>query len=466
MKVSDITIKLSDSRPEAPLSFRHKIELAKLLDRIGTSVIETGPMHSGVQDSILIKSLCTAVKNSAIAVPVDFSDPESPAKTWEALKGAAHPRLQVEVPVSTVQMEYLAHRKSSAMLDTLGALVKGCRQLCPDVEFIAEDFTRSEEEFLFNAVKAAIEAGATTVTLGDAAGNLLPEAFAAKVAAVKAAIPEGIALGVKCTNDLFMAEACAVAAIRAGATEVKASAADRSCTSLKRLVLILDAKAEELGITCPVATTELQRTADQIKRICETRKPSSLASLDGTSGSREEISLSKGDDRKAVRKATQALGYDLSAEDIDNVYEAFLRISMKDENVEAKELDAIVASVAFQAPPIYKLDSYVINSGNTISATCHLRLVKDGKTLESICIGDGPVDAAFLAIEKLVDRQYELDDFQIQAVTEGREAMGEAVVRLRCDGRLFSGRGISTDIVGASIMAHLGAVNKIVNEER
>ena len=164
-------------------------------------------------------------------------------------------------------------------------------------------------------------------------------------------------------------------------------------------------------------------------------------------------------------KAVSRLGYDLSEEDGAKVYEAFLAIARKKEKVGAKELDAIVASAAMQVPPAYVLSSYVVTSGNTISATAHLKLHRQDKVLEGVSIGDGPIDAAFLAIEQITGKHYELDDFQIQAVTEGREAMGQTVVKLRDRGKVYSGRGISTDIVGASIQAYLSALNKIVYEE-
>ena len=163
--------------------------------------------------------------------------------------------------------------------------------------------------------------------------------------------------------------------------------------------------------------------------------------------------------------AVQRLGYDLSEEDGLKVFDAFRRIAEKKEKVSIKELDAIIASAAMQVPPTYKLETYVITSGNTISATAHMKLHKQDTVLEGVYIGDGPIDAAFSAIEKITGRHYELDDFQIQAVTEGREAMGQTVVKLRSEGKVYSGRGISTDIVGASIHAYLSALNKIVYEE-
>jgi len=164
-------------------------------------------------------------------------------------------------------------------------------------------------------------------------------------------------------------------------------------------------------------------------------------------------------------KAALRLGYDLSEEDGKKVFEAFQTIASKKEKVTDKELDAIVASAAMQVPATYILDTYVITAGNTISATAHLKLTKAGNPMEGVSIGDGPIDAAFLAIESITGQHYELDDFQIQAVTEGRGAMGQTVVKLRSNGKLYSGKGISTDIVGASIHAYISALNKIVYEE-
>ena len=133
--------------------------------------------------------------------------------------------------------------------------------------------------------------------------------------------------------------------------------------------------------------------------------------------------------------------------------------------VNARELEAIVATSAMQVPSTYRLVSYLTNSGNVISASAHICLEKDGEKYEGITVGDGPIDASFMAIEQIIGHHYELDDFQIQSVTEGHEAMGNALVRLRSGGKIYSGNGISTDIIGASIHAYLNALNKIIYEE-
>lgn len=466
IKVCDITMKLADMDGGASLSFRQKIELAKLLRRLGVPVIETGEIRNGKRDSLLVKSLATAVGDSVLTVPVDIFRQESIDETWVALREARHPRLQVSVPVSTVQMEYQCHRKPAAIAALVKTAIARCRALCDEVEFIAEDFGRGEREFVMGMIQTAVESGATTVTIYDTAGTLFGQEFYESTLSVRHAIPESVSLGVWCSNEMYMADACALAAVMAGADEVKTTPYGGATASVKRFVKILSVKADVCHASCDVNRTELRRVVGQIKTLCEADRKSTFASMDGTCGYDGDLQLSANDDKDAVVKVTQGLGYDLSDDDAQRVYDAFLLLAQKSKTVGAKEIDAIVASVAFQAPARYHLESYLINSGNVISATCHMRLRKDGELLEGVCLGDGPVDAAFQAIEGLVGTKYELDDFQIQSVTGGRGAMGGATVRLRHEGKVISGIGTSTDIVEASILAYLNALNKIVYEEQ
>lgn len=464
--VSDITMKLSDSVFGNILSFRQKIEMAKQLDRLGVDIIETSAILNGKQDTLLVKSLASAITRSTLAIPVDITDFDSIDCTWDALKEAKHPRLQVVVPVSTVQMEYVCHKKPAAIIETVGQMVARCAALCSEVEFVAQDFSRGDSEFLMQVIDTAIEAGATIITVHDNAGTLFTDEMSQSTVWLRNHLPDNIRLGIICNNEMSMADACAIAAVMAGADEVKTVPHGNAITSLKRFIKVLNIKAEMCNAYCDVNMTELQRITDQIKAICMSGMKNNGPSVFNTNlPDRSALILNRHDDKAAVMGVVNKLGYDLEPDDMDKVYEAFLQLANENTNVDAKELDAIVASVAFQAPPTYKLNNYIINSSNVITATCHLRLEKDNTIQECVCLGDGPVDAAFQAIEQLVGRRYPLDDFQIQSVTEGREAMGRAVVRLCHEGKVFPGCGISRDIVGASIMAYLSAVNKIVFEE-
>ena len=463
IRISDMTMKQPGE--EFSLSFKEKIELSKLLDRLGVSVIEIDGIDNARVDSLRIKSIASAVQSSIVVAPVQLCE-ENVQLVWKALSVAKHPRMQVCAAVSSVQMEYLYHKKPDAMVAAVADTVHSCAALCPDVEFVADDATRSDPQFLAQIIGIAIENGATTVTICDTAGTMMPDEFAAFIKNLYAAVPalEKISLGVSCSNALAMADACSIAAVCNGATEIKAAAYPVMAASLSNISRIIASRGDCFDATTSVQVTQLSRIIGQITWMCQTVRGKNSPFDTGVQGE-SGVYLTTHDDLAAVLKAVEHLGYDLSEEDGCKVYEAFQAIAAKKEQVSEKELDAIVASAAMQVPPTYILDSYVITAGNTISATAHLRLNKNGDKLEGVCIGDGPIDAAFLTIESIIGHHYELDDFQIQAVTEGREAMGQTVVKLRSNGKLYSGRGISTDIVGASIQAYINALNKIVYEE-
>ena len=464
IRISDVTMKQTGS--DFSLSFKEKIELSKLLDKLGVDLIELEPIDQPKIDSLRIKSVAAAVKDSIIAVPVALNE-ESVQITWNALKEAKKARLQVCAPVSPVQMEYLFHKKPDAMLAAIKETILSCCQLCTDVEFVADDATRSDPTFLYEAVGAAIAAGAKTVTVCDTAGAMLPNEFTAFIRELYANVPElkDVTLGVSCANDLSMADSCAIAAVRYGAGEIKAAAYRVNVASLPNVTKVLSAKGEFYNATCTVRTTSMNRTCDQIRWMCQTGRSKTSPFDNGVQDEDDSIFLTNHDDLTAVMKVVSRLGYELSEEDGGKVYEAFRAIAEKKEKVSVRELDAIVASSAMQVPPTYKLDSFVVTSGNVVSATAHLKLVKGERVLEGVSLGDGPIDAAFLAIEQITGHHYELDDFQIQSVTEGREAMGQTIVKLRSAGKVYSGQGISTDIVGSGIRAYINALNKIVYEE-
>ena len=461
IRISDVTLKKAEG-----LSFKEKIELAKLLDKVGVSVIELEAIQNQKIDSLQIKSIAAVVSGSILAVPVQLSK-ESVELTHAALQQAKKPRLQVCAPTSSVQMEYLFHKKPEAMLEAIRETVAACRACCADVEFVADDATRSDAAFLAQAIETAIAAGAATVTVCDTAGTMLPSEFAAFVDGLYAAVPAlaNVTLGVSCSNGLAMADSCVIAAIKQGAGEVKAAAYSADSAALENVARVLHMRCDSIGANCSVNATQLNRTVNQITRMCQTGRSKNSPFDSGVRDEESGIYLTAHDDITGVMKAVERLGYDLSEEDGMKVFEAFQSIAAKKEKVSDKELDAIVASAAMQVPATYVLDTYVITAGNTISATAHLKLNKSGNPMEGVSIGDGPIDAAFLAIESITGQHYELDDFQIQAVTEGRGAMGQTVVKLRSNGKLYSGKGISTDIVGASIYAYISALNKIVYEE-
>ncbi|MBQ6395071.1 MAG: hypothetical protein IJH87_01815 [Atopobiaceae bacterium] len=465
IRICDMTMKLAAGSKSPLLTFKEKLELAKLLDNLGVSAIEIEGIEKPKADSLRIKSIASLVRNCVLAVPValDGSDVDD---VWKALAEAAHPRLQVQAATSPARMEYAHHMKAASMQETIASAIAACAACTPDVEFVVDDATRTDAPFLRAVIAAAIDAGATTITVCDDAGTMLPDEFSAFIRGLRSDIPglDGVALGISCSDRLFMAESNAIGAIVEGADEIKASSYPLEVISLPKISRILAEKGEACGVECPVNTTALKRTVAQIERICD--QGLVKTGNDGQSGeATESFFLSVHDSQEAVAECVAKLGYDLSDDDLELVYEAFLRIASKKESLDERELDAIVASAALQVPPTYKLVRHVVNSGNFIKSTACIALEVNGETFERVAMGDGPIDAAFAAIEQIVGRHFELDDWQMQAVTEGQEAMGEAIIKLIADGRSYSGRGISTDITSASIRAYINALNKYVYEE-
>ncbi len=465
--ISDVTLRQGTTRNSTALSFKEKIEIAKQLDKLNLNVIETAPISetSAKTDILFLHTIAPIIKNSIISCPVSCVE-GSVTKTYEAIKGARYPRLSVSLPLSPVQMEFICKMKPPLVLDTIKEIVGQASSVCSDVEYIAEDATRSEKPFLYSAVKTAIEAGATTITICDRAGVMLPHEFSNFIKEIYENVPtlKDINLAVSCTNEMFMSTACSVAAIEAGAGEVKTVISGSSQPTLRSVAQVLKIKGDSMGVYSTVNKTELEQTIRKMKSILSDKRYEYSTADNNSQSDKNSLELTSADSIEKVKRAIIDIGYDLSDDDTAKVYELFCNVAEK-KKVGTKELDAIVASAALQVTPTYKLISYVINSGNIINATSQVELEKSNAKILGLSVGDGPIDSAFLAIEQIIGTHYELDDFQIQSITRGREAVGEAIVKLRHNGKLYSGKGVSTDIIGASIRAFLAAVNKICYEE-
>ncbi len=459
INLADQTLRL---RGEA-LSFKEKLELARELERAGVDVIEAAAIQDEQADALLIRTLASLLRDAAVSVPAGLTEAEA-QRAWAALQKARKPRLLVSVPVSPVGMEYSCGMKAPKLLECVRQQVARCAALCADVEFCAQDATRAEEEFLLQVLKAAVEAGAKTVTVCDSACLFLPEELAAFVGALreKLQLPEGVCLSVEASDGMGMGAACAFSAAREGAGELK-TAVGAAMPELGTVAQVLRSRGDHLQLRSGLDMTGIQRCLQNIGALFVSEGRHRKSPAGNVNPEADSLSLTAEADMDAVSAAVRALGYELGAEDLARVLEAVHRIAQA-KPVTARELDAIVADSAQQVPATYRLVRYVVNSGNVISATAHVELEKDGSIFSGLSTGDGPIDAAFMAIEQLVGHHYELDDFQIQSVTEGREAMGRTLVKLRDRGMLYSGEGLSTDIIAAAIHAYLNALNKIVYE--
>ncbi len=458
ISTTDITLKKLSEAREVALLFREKTAIASCADALGLDAVELAPIKNLREDTIIYKTIAKNVANAVLTIPAGFSKEEA-ENAWECVKEAAKPRLQIELPVSTVQMEYTYHLKSDKMLAKIGELVAAAKALCEDVEFSALDATRADADFLIAAAVAAEENGAGMITICDDAGVSLPGDIAELTEKVKAAIH--VPLYVQVSDRIHMGTAAAVAAIESGADGIKCAMAGDDVLLTGEFADVIRTCGAQIGVEANLDNTKIHASIDDM-----------LASIhheayqaDAEVSEKKKLLLDSESTIAQVAQATRLLGYDLSDSDLGNVHKALMQVCEKKDTVGAKELEALVASTAMQAPSTYHLESYTTSSSNITASMSHVSLSCNGESMSGVSTGEGPIDSAFRAIEQCIGYHYELDDFQVQSVTEGKEALGSAVVRLRNNGKLYSGTGISTDIVAASIRAYINALNKIVFEE-
>lgn len=458
IKITDITLKKLSAEREISLLFREKTAIAACADALGVDAIELTPVKNLREDTIVYKTISQKVENATVAIPVGFTK-EEVENAWECIKDAKKPRLQIEVPVSTVQMEYTYHVKAEKMLEKIAELTKAAKSLCEDVEFAALDATRADEDFLIKAVMTAEENGATIVTVCDDAGASLPEAIGTMVEKVKNAVK--VPVYVQVSDRISMGVASAIASIAKNADGLKCAMAGKDILSTGKLSDALTACYSEIGAETNLNNTKIHAsTKDMLASINNQGYEAETVISE-----KKKILLDSDSTIAQVSQAAKVLGYDLSDSDCGNVYKALMQICEKKDAVGAKEFEALIASSAMQAPSTYHLESYTTTSSNVSSSMSQVTLKCGDEIMCGVANGDGPIDSAFRAIEQCIGHHYELDDFQVQSVTEGKEALGSAVVRLRNNGKLYSGNGISADIVAASIRAYINALNKIVFEE-
>ncbi len=457
IQISDITLKTLCKDRDVTLLFRDKTAIATCADSLGVDAIELPPVKNLREDTIIYKSIAQKV-NSVLAIPVGFTK-EDIGNAFECVKDAHAPRLQIELPVSTVQMEYTYHLKADKMLLKIAELCEEAKKLVSDVEFVALDATRADEDFLINAVKTAEKSGASLITFCDDAGTSLPEEIGAMVKKLKEEVK--VPVFAQVSNNISMAVSCAIWAIKSGVDGVKCAMAGKETLTTGKISDALFVRGKDIGVETELKNTAIHANVDSLLSYIH----KDVSDADVEVSEKKKILLDADSTIEQVAKAAEILGYDLSHEDLGKVQSGLVQVCSKKNSVDAKELEALIASFAMQAPSTYHLESYSTTSSNHALSMSQVTLKNGDELLTGVSTGDGPIDSAFRAIEQSIGHHYELDDFQVQALTEGKEALGSAIVRLRNNGKLYSGNGISTDIVAASIRAYINALNKIVFEE-
>ncbi|MBQ7364646.1 MAG: hypothetical protein IJW46_03520 [Clostridia bacterium] len=447
------------------LTFKEKLFLVRELAALHVDAIALGAMSDSGEDKLFIKTVAPFVQDVTVVASAGKTEAEAKA-AWEALAPLSKKRLAVPFPVSVVQMEYFCHAKPDRVLEQIAAQIAFCASLGAEVEFVALDATRSEDAFLSAACEAARAAGATYFSLCDSEGVMTPVEFTAFLERFVSANPEvaKYPLDVAASDELSMACANSTAALCSVAGGVKTTMLNTYAVRLDAMVRTVALRGRDLLLSMTVDSTAVRRALQSMPWLSGEKRVGAATAVDAKT-EEDEILLSKGMTVTQIAEVIAHLGYSLTSDDVAKVYKQFEKLAER-KAVSGKELETIIADVADEVPPTYILRSYIVNSGDRISPMAQVEIEKDGEIRHGVSIGDGPIDAAFLAVERVIGTHYELDDFRIASVTRGQEAMGEALVRLRSHGRVYSGTGVSTDIIGASLKAYVNALNKIVFEER
>ncbi|MGI6084502.1 MAG: 2-isopropylmalate synthase [Acetivibrionales bacterium] len=500
--IFDTTLRDGEQSPGCSMNLQEKIEVAKQLERMKVDVIEAGFAISSPGDFQSVKAIAETIKDCTVA-SLSRTLPQDIDKSWEAIKNAASPRIHVFLATSPIHMKYKLRMSPDEVLERSRSMVAYAKKYCSDIEFSAEDATRSEPEFLYRIFEAVIDAGATVINVPDTVGYTTPEEFFELIKNIRENVPniDKAQIAVHCHNDLGMGVANTLAAARAGATQLECTIngiGERAGNAaLEEIVMAIKTRPHIYDMDVRLDTTQIYRSSRLISSITgvpvqpnkaivganafahesgihqhgvlSEKSTYEIMTPQSVGLSQNNMVLGKHSGRHAFEDRLRILGYNLTKEELDETFNKFKALADKKKVVQDADLEVLLRHKAVEVPETYKLDRFVINTGNTITATASVRLIKQNGpniVLEEVSTGDGPIDAAFKAIEKMAGVTFTLEDYTLRSVTEGQDAQGEAYVKIRSGARVYTGKGVSTDVFEASVLSYLNAVNKMIYEEK
>jgi len=497
--IFDTTLRDGEQSPGCSMNLEEKIRMARQLDALGVDVIEAGFPMASDDDYRAVQAVAREVKRPVIAA-LARTTRDDVERAWRAIEPAARPRLHTFIATSDLHMQHKLRKSRAEVLDMAGEAVRLARSLTPDVEFSAEDATRSDPEFLCAVVETAIGAGATTINIPDTVGYTTPTEFRSIIRALrdKVAGIDRAVLSVHCHNDLGLAVANSLAALEAGARQVECTVngiGERAGNaSLEELVMALYVRRDILPFTTGVVTTEIYKASQLLSSITGVHVQANKAVVgknafaheagiyqDGVLKERRtyeimtpesvgiktnRLVLGKHSGRHALGRKLADLGYPLARPDLDRAYARFIEIADQKKEIFDEDLIAIVHDGMKDVPEVFRLKMLQATAGSLKPSTATVILETEGRERVGCAVGDGPVAAAYTAIDQVIGCRGRLLDYSIRAVSRGRDAIGEVSVHVDFSGRSFTGKAASTDVVDASARAYLHAVNKALRLER
>ncbi len=491
--IFDTTLRDGEQVPGAKLNKRQKIEIAQQLAQLGVDVIEAGFPCSSPEDLQAVKSVAEHVKGPVVTGLARVIQ-EDIDLAWEAICKAERPRIHVFLGGSDIHLQKKLRRDRASALQMAVDAVKYAKHYCEDVEYSTEDASRTDFEYLCRVTEAVIKAGATVINVPDTVGYALPEEFGEIIRKLREKVPalDRIVLSVHCHDDLGLAVANSLAAIRNGANQVECTVngvGERAGNaSLEEIVMILKTRQATYQAYTDINTQQIYRTSRMVSRLMNVSVQPNKAVVganafahssgihqDGVLKDRSTYEIMKPEDvglrqhkivltarsgRAALRHRLGEIGYTLETEVFERVYNRFINVADRKKEISSQDLNSIVEIELTKVPETFTLHSLQIMSGNTMVPLASVTLVRGTERLTDAATGNGPVDAVFNGIERIVGVQGKLRDYDLKAVTMGKDALGEAMVRVEIGGTLYSGTGTSPDVIEASARAYLNAFNR------
>ncbi|PKM60651.1 MAG: 2-isopropylmalate synthase [Firmicutes bacterium HGW-Firmicutes-4] len=484
VKIFDTTLRDGEQSPGCSMNLKEKLEMAKQLERLRIDVIEAGFAIASPGDFESVQLVANEIKNATVA-SLARSTEKDITTAYEALKGAVNPRIHYFLATSDIHMEYKLRMSPEAVLEKAIAMAKFARNLCGEVEFSAEDASRTRPEFLYQVLEGVINQGVTIVNVPDTVGYTTPGEYFKFIEGIRNNVPniDKATISVHVHDDLGLGVANSLAAIQAGAGQVECTVngiGERAGNAaLEEIVMALKTRYDVYQVDTNIDTTQIYRSSRLLSKLTGVRVQPNKAIVGENAFAHEsgihqhgmmanketyeimtpesiglkenKMVLGKHSGKHAFVDKLTSLGYTLSDEEVLDLFNQFKVLADKKKVISDKDILALVEQKQLAIPEVYSLDT---------AATIRLR--KNGDLIEGVSLADGPISAGFKAISELVDCELTLIDYGVTAVTDGTDAQGEAQVKISDGTHVYHGRGLSTDIIDASLKAYVDAVNQML----
>ncbi|MDT4763256.1 2-isopropylmalate synthase [Sphaerochaeta sp. PS] len=495
--IFDTTLRDGEQAPGYSMNLDEKIRMAQQLESLGVDILEAGFAIASPGDFASVQAISRAVQDVTVASLSRALEKDINA-AWEAVKEARRPRIHTFLATSDLHLEYKLKMSREQALEKAVAMVRYARNLCGEVEFSLEDATRSDLDYLCQVVEAVIKAGAQVVNLPDTVGYATPDDMKRMVGSVMNRVPnvDKAILAVHCHNDLGLAMANTLAGLQAGARQAECTLCGigerAGNAALEEIAMALRTRNDAFPFYSNLKTEEIYRSARVLTSITGVKMNPSKAIVGANAFAHESgihqhgmmansltyeimtpesvgvlttsLVLGKHSGQHAFEKRLVDLGYGLGKEEVIRLFGEFKSLADRKKTITDRDIIALVESTSKPSSVTWELDSFVVNSGNMMTSTACVTLKKGEKKFQEVACGTGPVYASLRAVEKIIRHPFGLEDYNLQAVTEHRDALGEVVVKISDGSGIYRGRGVSTDVIEASILACLAAINRMLDE--